>query len=397
MKYDFDHVPDRNGTNSYKWDFREEVFPGHSDVIPMWVADTDFPCPKEITDAVQARAQHPIYGYSSLPSDTAETVAAWQQKRNGWKIDPSWVTYTGGVVPALSMAVRAFAKPGEGVMIMSPVYYPFRSTIENNHRALRDCKMKFDGKRWKIDFNQMEELAALPDTRLLILCSPHNPLCRVFEREELEKVAEICLKNDVLILSDEIHSDLVFPGSKHIPIASLGSEISQHTITATAPSKTFNIAGLQMSAIICENPEIREKFTEALGFEFIPSVFGIEGIQAAYGMPGCEEYLDQLLNYLWGNYETLDRKSKKNTPAIRVQRPEATYLMWLDCQDLGLSDQELYDFFVVEAGVGIEMGNVFGGDSAGYVRMNIGCTRATVEECCRRIAATYRRHGFPDR
>ena len=394
MGFCFDSVPDRHGTLSYKWDCNKEEFPQRPDAIPMWVADTDFPCPPAIVEAVQKRAAHPIYGYSTLSEDSAALVAAWQEKRNGWKIDPGWITYTSGVVPALSMAVRAFAAPGEGVIIMSPVYYPFRRTIVHNHRVVRECRMRHDGERWSVDFAELSRLAAMQDTKLLILCSPHNPLCRVFTRAELEKIAEICLQNGMLILSDEIHSDLIFRGQKHIPIASLSPEVCARTITATAPSKTFNIAGLQMSAIICSDDTLRERFTAALGFEFIPSVFGAAALQAAYRSAESEAYVDALMDYLWDNYLALDEALRSYMPKIHVQRPEATYLMWLDCRALGLDDEALYRFFVDEAGVGIEIGNIFGGESAGFVRMNIGCTRATIAECCRRLREAYENHHF---
>ncbi|MCI8598768.1 MAG: pyridoxal phosphate-dependent aminotransferase [Lachnospiraceae bacterium] len=394
MNYNFDKVPDRRNTFSHKWDYNKFEFPERPDAIPMWVADMDFPCPVEIVNAVRERAEHPIYGYGTMAEDSERLVAAWQKSRHGWEIAPSWVTYTNGVVPALSMAVRAFAEAGEGVIIMSPVYYPFHKTVVNNSRVLRKNYMKYDGKRWGIDFDELEKLAAMPDTKLLVLCNPHNPLCRVFEKEELLKIGEICLKHHVLIMADEIHEDLVFKGYRHIPIASLSSEISNITITATAPSKTFNIAGLQMSAIICENEELKEKFLSALGFDCIPSIFGAVGLKAAYGEPGCVEYLEQVLDYMWENYQVLDQGLKEKAPKIHVQKPEATYLMWLDCRELGLSDEELYHFFVNEAGVGIEMGHLFGEEITGYVRMNIGCNRATIHQCIKQIEEVYVAHGF---
>lgn len=190
--YNFDLVPDRRGTGSFKWDGMEKEFPTRPDAIPLWIADTDFPCPRSVSDAVLKRAAHPVYGYCSESEETARAVAAWEKKRNQWQIDPSWVTYSNGVVTALSMAVRAFAGEGEGVMIMSPVYYPFRNVIVNNHRRVRESRMKYDGTQWMVDFEEMEQLAAMPDTKLLLLCSPHNPLCRVFKREELERIGEIC-------------------------------------------------------------------------------------------------------------------------------------------------------------------------------------------------------------
>ena len=395
MDFCFDEFPDRYGTYSYKWDCNKLEFPQRPDATPMWVADMDFPCLPGIVKAITERAAHPIYGYSAMPAQGAELVKAWQKKRNDWDIDPAWVTYTNGVVTALSMAVRAFAAEGEGVILMSPVYYPFKNNIVHNHRALRDCPMQFDGERWVVNFALLEKLTAEPSTKLLLLCSPHNPLCRVFTREELLRIAEICLKHNVKIFSDEIHSDLIFQGHKHIPIASLSPEIADITITATAPSKTFNIAGLQMSAIITSNPELREQFTAALGFDCIASLFGVVGFMAAYGDPDAEKYVDQLTAYLWGNYEVLDRTLRDSAPGIRVLRPEATYLMWLDCRALGMDDETIERFFVEEAGIGIEMGNLFGDNGTGYVRMNIGCPRSVIESCAQRIAQAYHAHGFP--
>ena len=392
--YNFDLVPDRRGTDSYKWDGMKKEFPKRPDAIPLWVADTDFPCPRSVSDAILKRAAHPIYGYCSESKETAEAVADWQKKRNHWQVDPSWITYSNGVVTALSMAVRAFAKEGEGVMFMSPVYYPFRKVIAANHRKIRASHMKFDGIRWVIDFENLERLAAMPDTKLLLLCNPHNPVCRVFEQKELERIAEICLKNHVWIMSDEIHSDLIFSGSRHIPIASLNESVADITMTAVAPSKSFNIAGLQMSAVITKSQSLREQLTAALGFDFIPNIFGLTAFTAAYRNEDITVYLEELIAYIYQNYQLLDQKLKKDAPKIRVQKPEGTYLMWLDCRELGLDEEKLYSFFVEEAGLGIEPGHLFGIEIQGFVRMNLGCTRATVKECCSRIITVYHKHGF---
>jgi cystathionine beta-lyase len=250
MKYDFDNVSDRRGTFSYKWDNRKAIFPGNPEAFPMWVADTDFPCPTGIAEAIRERAEHPIFGYSFIDGESAALVADCQKKRNNWDVDPEWVAYCNGIVPALSAMVAAFSEPGQGVIIQPPVYYPFKDAIVNNGRVVQSNELRFDGSRWIIDFENLEKLAAEPDNKLLILCNPHNPVSRVYGADELCRIGEICLRYGVIIASDEIHSDLIYPGSKHIPIASLSKEIGCITITAMSPSKSFNIAGLQISALI---------------------------------------------------------------------------------------------------------------------------------------------------
>lgn len=396
MKYNFDQVVDRKNSLSYKWDSMESMFPGEKDLIPMWVADMDFPCPQEIVQAIVDRANHPIYGYGMIPSEVSKLVAEWQQSRNGWTIDPAWVSYSNGIVPALSIMVTAFTKPGDGVIIQPPVYYPFKEAAVKNGRKLVENPLVFDGQRWVIQYDLLEEQAADPNNKILILCNPHNPVGRVFTKEELTKVGEICGRHGVLIASDEIHSDLIYPGNRHIPIACLSEEFAQNSVTAVSPSKTFNVAGLQMSAIIIPNPELKKIFDAELNhhFTYIPALFGVVGIQAAYSHPGCVDWLEQLLDYLWGNYTYLDTELKKRTPKIKCQRPEGTYLLWLDCRELGLDVDSLNDFFIKEAKIGIENGVLFGGDSAGYIRMNIGCPRSLLRRCLDQLEAAYQARAF---
>ncbi len=394
MNYDFDNVPDRIGTFSYKWDSRGKEFPDNPEVIPMWVADTDFPCPREIVESIVERAQHPIYAYSSLNPDSSKLVAGWQKKRHGWEIDPSWVTYSSGVVPAINRAVLAFTEKKDGIIIQSPVYYPFKNTVVGDDRTLYENNLVYDGEKWVINYEELEEMASKDDVKLLIFCNPHNPVCRVFTEEELRRVGEICLKHHVLIFADEIHSDLVYKGYKHIPIASLSKEISNITVTAMAPSKTFNVAGLQTSTIIVENEELRNRFDMADAVFYIPNLFGAVALKAAYGSPGCADYVDELMEYLWENYQILEKGFQELTPLIHCQKPEATYLMWIDCRELGLTEEELWKFFVVDAGVGIEMGNVFGSIGKGFVRMNIGCTKATIKECIKHLGEVYKKRNF---
>ena len=395
MRYNFDEVIERSNTLSYKWDGREEKFPENTNVIPMWLADMDFPCPQEIAAAVRKRAEHPIYGYSFAVDKCKDLTAKWQKKRNCWDVQPGWVTFSNGVVPALNAAITAFTNEGDGVIIQPPVYYPFRESVENNFRKVCANNLVFDGVRWKINFEELEEIASVPDNKLLILCNPHNPVSRCFEEDELCRLGEICLKNNVIIMSDEIHSDLVFAGNKHIPIASISKEISDITLTAVSPSKTFNTAGLQMSAIIASNDTLLKRFVEDMGRKcYISNLFGTVAFVAAYENIGCVDYLEQLKVYLWNNYLLLDDYLKCNMPKIKCQKPEATYLLWLNCSELGMSGEELEKFFVEEAGVAFDSGAWFGGGCERFMRINIACPRSTLSKALCQIKDAYDKRGF---
>lgn len=395
MKYNFDRELDRNDTLSMKWDGRVKVFPGKPNVIPMWLADMDFESPKPITDAVQKRAAHPAYGYGFAKECCKDLISAWQERRNGWKISRDCVTFTNGIVPAINTAVTAFTEKGDGVIVQTPVYYPFMDAVRNNFRDLKENRLLFNGERWEIDFDNLEELAADPKTKLLILCSPHNPVCRCFEKWELEKVGMICAKNNVIIFSDEIHSDLVYRHCKHVPLASINEEIGKITLTACSPSKTFNTAGLQMSAILSENPELLKEFDlEKQRKCHISNLFGTIAFVAAYEDFGCEDYLEQLIDYLWENYLYLDQFLKKNMPKIKCQKPEATYLMWLDCTELGMEGEELENFFLEEAGVAFDSGRWFGGDCSSFMRMNIACPKSTLKKALSQMKAAYDKKGY---
>lgn len=396
MNYNFDEVIDRNGTLSYKWDARDINFPKNPKALPFWIADMDFPCPEPIVRAVQKRAAHPVYGYSKVSDDARALIAAWEKKRNGWDVDPEWVDFSNGVVPALSAMVAAFTEPGDGVIIQPPVYYPFRESVENNGRTVVNNKLLFDGEKWNINFEELEELAQKPENKLLILCHPLNPVSRVLSVEELQKIADICLKNHVILAVDEIHSDLIYRHCRFYSMAALSREIEQICVVATAPSKTFNIAGLQMSAIIIANEELRKKFQKEMEKRvlYIANLFGATAFEAAYADPECEEYLEQLIDYLWENYLFLDTYLKENMPKIKCQKPDATYLLWLDCRELGLGNEELQKFCLEEAGVAFDVGEWFGGDGAGFMRINIGCPRSILKQGLELLKAAYDRRNF---
>lgn len=396
MKYDFDKMIDRTGTLSYKWEARDINFPDNPQALPFWIADMDFPCPDPIVKAIQKRAAHPIYGYSKVSDNSRSLVAAWEKKRNGWDVSPEWVSFTNGIVPALSSMAAAFTEPGDGIIIQPPVYYPFRESIENNGRKVVNNNLIFDGEKWSINFEELEELAEEPENKLLLFCHPLNPVSRVLEVEELQRIADICFKNHVVLAVDEIHSDLVYRHCKFHSMAALSKEVEQICVVATAPSKTFNIAGLQMSAIIIPNEELREKFQKEIEKRvlYIANLFGATAFEAAYSDPECEEYLEQLIDYLWENYLFLDQFLKEHMPKIKCQKPDATYLLWLDFRELGLDDAELESFCLKEAGVAFDVGKWFGGDGEGFMRINIGCPRSILAQGLEQLKDAYQKRGF---
>ncbi len=396
MKYNFDEMLDRNGTLSYKWDGRSIDYPNNPEALPFWIADTDFPCPRPIVKAVQERAAHPIYGYSKVSDDSKALIAAWEKKRNGWDAKPEWVTFTNGIVPALSAIVAAFTEPGDGVIIQPPVYYPFRDSVINNDRTVVNNDLIFDGEKWTINFEELEELAAKPENKLLLFCHPLNPVSRVLSEEELRRVGEICVRHHVILAVDEIHSDLIYRHCTFHSIAALSKEIEQNCIVATSPSKTFNIAGLQLSAILIPNKNLLKAFEKetAKRVLYIANLFGATAFQAAYSDPECEEYLEQLIDYLWDNYLFLDQYLKEHMPKIKCQKPDATYLLWLDFRELGLSDEELQKFCLQEGNIALDVGAWFGGDGSGFMRLNIGCSRSLLKQGLDRLAAAYQKRGF---
>ena len=396
MKYNFDKVIDRTGTNCLKWDACKDVF-GKDDILPMWVADTDFEAPKEAIDAMKKRLEHGIFGYTYRSESFNNAVISWMKKRHGWDIEDEWITFSPGIVPAISIAVNTFTHPGDKVIVQTPIYPPFQSVVEKIDNEF----MFLDG-RYYMDIDKLEEQISLKDlsytnnttnenrdfddrVKLLLLCNPHNPSGRVWTKEELLRIGEICLKNNIIIVSDEIHSDIIYKGHKHIPIASLSKELEQNTITCIAPSKTFSLAGLSTSAIIIPNKEIRSMFNNTLGTLEVDggNIFGTIALEAAYNHG--EEWLEELLTYLEGNLDYLMKYFEDRIPRIKPVRPDASYLIWLDCSEEGVEGKELVDFLVNEAKVGVNPGFKFGESGRTFVRLNIGCPRSTLEEGLRRI------------
>jgi cystathionine beta-lyase len=386
-KYDFDKIVDRNGTESLKWVYPRKVLKVE-DAIPLWVADMDFKAPPAVVEAIRRRAAHGIYGYPLVPPSFWQAAIDWLKRRHGWEIRKEWMAKTPGIVPALNYCVRAFTKPGDGVIIQTPVYHPFYFAVENNGRRVVRNPLRFDGRRYTMDLDDLRTKIDAPG-RMLILCSPHNPVGRVWTREELEALGRIAVERDLLVISDEIHHDLVYRGRHHI-LASLSPELAQQTITCIAPSKTFNIPGLSTAAVVSSNPDLLKRFkdeTERAGFE-LGQVFGIVGFEAAYAHG--EDWLDELLPYLEANVDFLEKFLEKRVPGVRLVRPEGTYLALLDCRGLGLEPATLNDFFLKKARVYFSDGTTFGRELEGFVRINFGCPRALLKEALERIELAVR-------
>ncbi len=391
----------RRDTNSVKWlllvdgdDPHQAVitdrFFGEQRTLPLWVADMDFRSPQPVIDALTARARHGIFGYT-LPGDNYNrAVIDWVQSRHNWPIKSEWISPTPGVVPALNMLVRAFVQPGQKVIIQPPVYHPFYSVIKNNGVKIAKNQLLYENNRYKIDFRGLAEMAADPQVVMLILCSPHNPVGRVWTEEELTTLGNICLDNDVLVVSDEIHQDLTLFGQSFTPFARINERFAQNSVTCTAPSKTFNLAGLKTSNIIIPDPHKRENFQNELEKTglFGLSPFGMEALIAAYneGLP----WLNQVLQYIEGNYLYLKEFLEEKIPEIKLIPLEGTYLAWLDCNGLGLRPKELRNLFLDKAQVCLNDGYVFGPEGNGFQRINIACPRSILEEALQRIERTIR-------
>ncbi|MBD1382577.1 MalY/PatB family protein [Metabacillus arenae] len=375
----FNTVINRKQTASVKWDLTKEIF-GTDDLLPMWVADMDFPAPQEVLDALKNRLDHGIFGYTSTTIETKESICKWLKTRHGWEISEEDITYSSGVVTALSMAVQAYTEPGDKVIVQSPVYTPFFQMAKENDRIVENNQLILTNHQYEMDFEGLENILKEDKVKLLLLCNPHNPVGRVWTREELIKLGELCLKYNVVVVSDEIHSDLILFGHKHIPFASLSEEFKNNSITCIAPSKTFNLAGLQASAIIIPNDSLRRKFNEQQhrqGF-FTLNTFGFVAMEAAYTYG--EPWLTELLAYLEENVIRLKEFINQEIPNIKIIEPESTYLVWLDCRAMGLSDQELKRKLLLYGKIALEPGNKYGEGGEGFLRINLACPKDTLEE-----------------
>lgn len=375
MKYDFDTIVPRRGTNSYKWDTPKEA-----DVLPMWVADMDFRTAPAIIEALQERVAHGIFGYTKVPESYYNAVVRWFENRHQWQINPQWIIYTSGVVPALSAIIKALTVPGDKVIVQTPAYNCFYSSIRNNRCELSANKLVYRDGRYTIDFDDLEAKASDPKAKILLLCNPHNPVGRVWTPEELLHIGNICLRNGVFVVADEIHCELTYNGHNYTPFASLSEHFLQNSVTCVSPSKAFNIAGLQIANIVAADDEIRRRIDRAININEVCDVnpFGVIATMAAYKESG--EWLDALLKYLWENNKYLCNFFAERLPQYHVLPLEGTYLVWIDCRESGLESDAITLRLQEEQRLTVNSGTIYGPGGEGFIRLNIACPRKLLAE-----------------
>ena len=390
MKYDFDEIIPRRHTNSYKWDGATD-----SDVLPLWVADMDFRTAPAITEALKQRVEHGIFGYTRVPDEYYEAVTAWFKRRHGWDIRREWMIYTSGVVPAISAIIKALTGPGDKVLVQTPVYNCFFSSIRNNGCEVASSPLVYEDRTYRMDLEDLERKASDEKTKVMLLCNPHNPAGRVWTREELTAVGEICIRHGVTVVSDEIHCELVYSGHRHIPFASISDDFLRHSVTCVSPSKAFNIAGLQIANIIAPDETMRRRIDKAININEVCDVnpFGVIATMAAYNEG--EEWLGQLLDYLWQNYLFLVEFCRTHLPDFPVARLEGTYLAWMDCRTLGIGSEELEQLLVGEAKLWLNAGTMYGAEGAGFMRWNLACPRSVLKQALARFKAFVENHKNP--
>ncbi len=384
MNYNFDELIPRRGTHSYKWDTAME-----EDVLPMWVADMDFRTAPPIIEALKNRALHGIFGYTKVPASYYEATIGWFGRKHNLHLQKEWILFTSGVVPALSAIIKAFTEPGDKVIVQTPVYNCFFSSIRNNQCEVVTNELLYEAGSYRIDFQDLQEKTADPRAKLLLLCNPHNPVGRVWSREELIKLGEICRQNNVLVVSDEIHCDLVHPGYTHIPFASLGKDFLENSVTCLAPSKTFNLAGIQVANIIASDEEKYRRIDKALNINEVCEInaFAVEALIAAY--TEGEDWLEALKAYLHENYLTLVAFFQKNLSHLPVTRLEATYLVWVDCTALKLTSKQIADSLLSHEKLWINEGTLYGDAGEGFIRINIATPRQNLIQGLEKIRALY--------
>lgn len=372
MKYDFDKTIDRRATNSYKWDSAPEG------VLPMWVADMDFRTAPAIIDALQKRVAHGIFGYTRVPDAYYDAVTLWFSRRHGWDIDREWIIYTSGVVPAVSAVIKALTVPGDKVIVQTPVYNCFFSSIRNNGCEIVSNPLRRTADTYKMDFDALERCAADPRAKVMLLCNPHNPAGRVWTPDELTRLGNICLRNGVTVVADEIHCELVYQGFKYTPFASLSDAFLHRSVTCVSPSKAFNIAGLQIANIVAFDNDLRSRIDKAININEVCDVnpFGVAATIAAYNEG--EEWLNQLVDYLHGNYEAMAEFCRRELAEFPITRLEGTYLVWMDCSSLGMSSDALEHALLDDARLWLNAGTMYGAEGEGYMRWNIACPRSVM-------------------
>ena len=388
MKYDFDEIVPRKDTDCVKYDNVKEIF-GTDDIIPMWVADMDWKTPPFIIDAMRKQLDHGVLGYSICSNRWKPAIQSWVSRHYGWDVQPEEIAFVGGIVPAIAFALQCFTKAGDKVLIQPPVYHPYHNVTIELGRTLVTNPLKLVNGQLEIDFEDFEE--KVKECKLFLLCNPHNPCGRVWSKEELQRMCDICVKNNVLVISDEIHCDMALKGYKHTPFATISEEAKNNCITFMAASKTFNIAGLKSSYHIIQNEEIRNQYNEFLRKSELDSahIFATLPVAAAYDEG--DEWLEQMLEYVDANIDYMEEYLKRDMPKLGMIRPQASYLVFLDARGLGMPHDKMVEFFIREAKVGMNDGAMFGEGGEGFMRMNLGCPRATLKQALDRIKAAYDR------
>ena len=375
QQINFDEMIPRRDTNSVKWDSAADA-----EVLPMWVADMDFRTAPAITEALRQRVEHGIFGYTRVPDAYYEAVVNWFARRHGWQMQQEWILYTISVVPALSATIKALTEPGDKVLMQTPVYNCFFSAIRNNGCEIADNRLIYENNTYRIDFEDLERKASDDKVKLMLLCNPHNPAGRVWTREELTRIGEICLRHGVTVVSDEIHCEFTYPGHAYTPFASISDDFLYCSVTCVSPSKAFNIAGLQIANIVCADEAVRQRINEVINLHEINNVnpFGVIATIAAYNEG--ESWLLQLLDYLRGNYECMRDYCAKHLPDFPIAELEGTYLAWMDCRKLRLSSKELEERLLQEAKLWLNAGTMYGDAGEGFMRWNLACPRARMLE-----------------
>lgn len=378
MKYNFDQIIDRKGTNALKVDALEERY-GNPDLIPMWVADMDFLSPPAVSETIIKRAQHGIFGYTGASQSYYNSIINWVNRHHNWNIQQEWITFIPGIVKGIAFVIDCFTNKDEKVIIQPPVYHPFRIIPTLHQRTVVDNQLVMESRQYKMDLDNLKKIID-PSCKILILCNPHNPAGRVWTRQELIDIAEICYDNNILVISDEIHSDLAFAPNKHIPFASVSEKAAQNSITFMAPSKTFNIAGIVSSYSIIPNKDLREKFEAYLSASELDEghIFAYLATEAAYD--NGDDWLIEVKDYIWKNITFVDEYLKRNIPQIKAIIPQASFLIWLDCKELKLSQEDLVSLFVNDAKLALNDGTMFGAGGEGFMRMNVGTSQTIIEK-----------------
>ncbi len=390
MVFDFDNVIDRRNTHSVKWDGIQHVLPDPADdTIPMWVADMDFPSPPSVNRAVMELAEHGIHGYFGDPDAYYAALTGWLKTRHGWEIEPAWVQHAHGLVNALGMCVQAYSEPGDGVVVFSPVYHMFGNTVRANDRKLIESPLHQVQGRYEMDLDRLAQQID-KDTKLILFCSPHNPGGRVWTERELKDLADFCIEHDLILISDEVHQDLVYEGHKHLPIATVAPQIEDRLVTLVAPSKTFNVAGALSGSVITANPALHQAYAKrkAASGAIAPNRFGMVVSTAAYA--GGAEWLDALLPYLQGNRDRIDAVLASEIPGARSMPLESTYLAWVDFSETGLTPEDVNDRIERKARIAINRGDRFGSGGESWARFNFACPRATLDQALERLVGAFK-------